>query len=68
MERQLISDYEALLGEIENSLSAQNLETAIKLAALPQKIRGFDHVKEANMAEYHERYAVLIAQYRGVRQ
>jgi indolepyruvate ferredoxin oxidoreductase len=46
-ERKLLRDYLAVLGTIEKKLSAENWETASALAAYPQKIRGFGHVKEA---------------------
>ncbi len=46
-ERKLLRDYVRLLGKIEKKLSAENWETACALAAYPQKIRGFGHVKEA---------------------
>ena len=47
MERKLIADYEASLERIAAELTAERLELAIKIAALPQQIRGFGHVKEA---------------------
>jgi indolepyruvate ferredoxin oxidoreductase len=46
-ERQLLADYEAALEEIEARLSAANYPTALALAAYPQKIRGYGHVKHA---------------------
>jgi indolepyruvate ferredoxin oxidoreductase len=48
-ERQLVKDYAALVERLLSRLSAQNYETAVKLAALPQKIRGFGHVKRRNL-------------------
>ncbi|WP_163360789.1 DUF6537 domain-containing protein, partial [Klebsiella aerogenes] len=49
MERQLIRDYEALIDEILASLTADKLATAVELARLPEKIRGYGHVKHANV-------------------
>ena len=46
-ERRLLRDYLSMLNKIEKKLSAENWETACALAAYPQKIRGFGHVKEA---------------------
>ncbi len=49
VERRLIADYEAGLAKIVSGLSAERLETAVCIAAIPQKIRGYGHVKEASL-------------------
>ncbi len=49
MERQLIADYEAQLGQIVDKLNPDNLAAAVQLASLPMRMRGFGHVKEANV-------------------
>ena len=49
LERELIADYEALLRELFANLRRRNLDTAIALARLPMKIRGFGHVKLARL-------------------
>ncbi|HEX2257737.1 MAG TPA: indolepyruvate ferredoxin oxidoreductase family protein [Afifellaceae bacterium] len=46
-ERRLLADYEALLDEIARRLAADNHDIAATLAAYPEKIRGFGHVKQA---------------------
>jgi len=46
-ERRLLKEYEQTLDSIEQHLSASNLAAARLLAAYPQKIRGFGHVKQA---------------------
>ena len=38
---------------------------AVELAALPQGIRGFGHVKEANLARANDRETGLLAAFRG---
>ena len=48
-ERQLIRDFEALIEEIVAKLDAGNHAMAVGLANIPQKIRGFGHVKERNL-------------------
>ena len=45
LERQLRADYEALLDEIVAGLTADNHAIAVALASIPEKIRGFGHVK-----------------------
>jgi indolepyruvate ferredoxin oxidoreductase len=49
-ERQLIADYEAMLGEIVDRLTPANHATAVALAAIPEKIRGYGHVKARHLA------------------
>jgi indolepyruvate ferredoxin oxidoreductase len=48
-ERTLIRDYEALLGEILERLTPENHHLAVGLAAIPEKIRGFGHIKMRNL-------------------
>ncbi len=50
MERQLIADYEGDVQLILNRLSAATLADAVALASLPERIRGFGHVKAASIA------------------
>jgi indolepyruvate ferredoxin oxidoreductase len=51
MERQLIADYEADLALILERLSPQTLADAVELAEVPEKIRGFGHVKARSVEE-----------------
>jgi indolepyruvate ferredoxin oxidoreductase len=46
-ERELLTDYEAVLDRLAAELSPHSYAVATALAAYPQKIRGFGHVKEA---------------------
>ncbi|MFN0038580.1 MAG: indolepyruvate ferredoxin oxidoreductase family protein [Burkholderiales bacterium] len=64
MERALIGDYESLLAEIAASLSPKNHRTAIELASLPERIRGFGHVKERKIAEVAVEREKLVQQFR----
>ncbi len=48
MERALIPEYEATINDILAHLSPKTLATATALAALPETIRGYGHVKERN--------------------
>ncbi len=47
MERGLFADYEAGLAKLLAGLDAERLPLATKIAAVPQAIRGFGHIKEA---------------------
>lgn len=49
MERQLIKDYEALIDKLLSGVSAENYDVICQLAELPLTMRGFGHVKEANI-------------------
>ncbi|MGM9487063.1 indolepyruvate ferredoxin oxidoreductase family protein, partial [Ideonella sp. YS5] len=51
LERQLADDYEELLrGTLLPALSTANHAAAVALARLPERIRGYGHVKLANLA------------------
>ena len=65
MERQLISDYEALVDELLRHLSADKLEWAIKLARLPEAIRGYGHVKLANVVTVRAQWRDLLDRFHG---
>jgi len=49
VERELISAYRATIDAVLPKLTADNLELAVVLAALPEQIRGFGHVKLASL-------------------
>ena len=48
-ERRLLADYENLLDEIAQGLTPENHAVAVALAGLPEKIRGFGHVKQRHL-------------------
>jgi indolepyruvate ferredoxin oxidoreductase len=64
LERQLIVDYVKLLDEILAGLSAANHATAVGLATLPGKIRGFGHVKARHLEAVRKEEAELLARFR----
>jgi indolepyruvate ferredoxin oxidoreductase len=64
-ERELIVEYEALVEEILTRLTAENQAVALELAGLPQEIRGFGHVREANLRAAKTRWTALLARLRG---
>ncbi len=57
MERQLIVEYRQLVKSLLVGLTPQTLARAVELASLPEKIRGFGHVKEAAVARYRTELA-----------
>jgi indolepyruvate ferredoxin oxidoreductase len=63
-ERKLLADYEALIEEILAKLEAENHALAVALLSLPEKIRGFGHVKTRHIAAAKAEEAELLAQFR----
>ena len=63
-ERRLIAECEALLAEIAGRLTPQNHALCVALAAIPDKIRGFGHVKARHLAAAKAEEAQLLARLR----
>ena len=58
-ERALISEYESDVDTILAQVSPENLDIAVELARLPLQMRGFGHVKQANIERVQQRRAQL---------
>ena len=65
IERQLIRDYETLVDELLAGLSAEKLDLAVKLARLPEGIRGYGHVKLANVVTVRAQWKDLLDRFHG---
>ena len=63
-ERKLIGDYEAMLDEVLAGLTPDNHHIAVGLAAIPEKIRGFGHVKQQHLTAAKADEAALLEQFR----
>ena len=63
-ERQMIEDQIALLDEVTKGLTRERFTTAVQLADLPQQIKGYGHVKEANAEAAAKRRAELLTEFR----
>jgi indolepyruvate ferredoxin oxidoreductase len=63
-ERKLIADYEGLLAELMPGLTPENHYLATGLAAIPEKIRGFGHVKARHLIAAKADEAALLEQFR----
>jgi indolepyruvate ferredoxin oxidoreductase len=63
-ERALIRDYETLLAEILAKLTPENHHLAVGLAAIPEKIRGFGHVKQRHLKTAKADESALLEQFR----
>ena len=64
LERQLVADYQAMLDDVLASLTPENHAVAVGLAGIPEKIRGFGHVKARHLAAAKAEEAVLWDQFR----
>ncbi|MCL4748040.1 MAG: indolepyruvate ferredoxin oxidoreductase family protein, partial [Burkholderiaceae bacterium] len=59
-ERRLIDEYETTLGRLLESLHPGNHALAVEIASLPQRIRGFGHVKARNLAAIEQSRTQLL--------
>jgi indolepyruvate ferredoxin oxidoreductase len=60
LERSLIAQFEARLDALATELSPANQKLAAQIAAMPLAIRGYGHVKLANLAVTRSREAELL--------
>ena len=63
-ERALIGQYETLVAELLQTLSPANHALAVKLAAIPDDIKGYGHVKDAHLEKAKKKEAELLHQWR----
>ena len=64
MERQLISDYESTMAEVLAGLNHDNHAMATRIAEVPDRMRGFGHVKEKAVAKAKEAEAEMLEYFR----
>jgi indolepyruvate ferredoxin oxidoreductase len=64
MERQLIEDYRATVTGLLDTLDPDRLPLAVRIASLPEQIRGYGHVKERHLHAAKAQEAQLLAQWR----
>ncbi len=60
MERRLISEYESVIEEILGKLDGDNHALAVKIASIPEEIRGYGHVKDRNIGIARAKQADLL--------
>jgi indolepyruvate ferredoxin oxidoreductase len=63
-ERHLIVEYEALIEELLTGLGHDNHALAVELAAIPEQIRGYGHIKTAHLDDAKAREAQLLEAWR----
>jgi indolepyruvate ferredoxin oxidoreductase len=62
-ERAAIVAFEAVLARLATEVSAGNYARAVEIAALPQTVRGFGHVKARSQAAFETKMTALLAQF-----
>ncbi len=62
-ERALIDEYERTIRGLLGRLDITNLPVAIQLAGLPEKIRGFGHVKQRNLEQARREQELLLRRF-----
>ena len=63
-ERQLIVEYENDLTQLLETMTADHYSTAVAIAGLPEMIKGFGHIKMANIEKFHESKKELLRKLR----
>ncbi|MDQ6527381.1 indolepyruvate ferredoxin oxidoreductase family protein [Nocardioides sp. LHD-245] len=64
VERSLIEEYTQTVTTVLAGLDDTNMAAAVAITDLPDHVRGYEHVKLANVERYRERSAALLAAYR----
>ena len=64
IERQLVRDYATTIDELLAGLTPENHALAVEIARIPEQIRGFDLVKEKQLADAEASKDALLAQFR----
>ena len=61
LERELPGEYVAAIDRALAALSAENLDAAVKLAELPDLVRGYEEIKLARVESYRQRLREALA-------
>ncbi|MGV1007999.1 MAG: indolepyruvate ferredoxin oxidoreductase family protein [Dermatophilaceae bacterium] len=61
MERELVTEYEGMLEGVLRDLGPDTIDLAVRIAALPDLVRGYEQVKVDSVARYRAEYAGLKA-------
>jgi indolepyruvate ferredoxin oxidoreductase len=67
-ERALISEYRASIEEVLAGLTATTHGLALEIAAIPEQIKGYGHVKERNLEAARPRWQALMTRWRAAPQ
>ena len=64
LERAMIPEYEDAVRLLSTRLTAGNLPEAVEIAALPDQVRGYEHIKLDRAARYRTELATRLASFR----
>ncbi|MEM7337625.1 MAG: indolepyruvate ferredoxin oxidoreductase family protein [Actinomycetota bacterium] len=62
LERDLIEEYEGMIRQVLSGLGPDTYERAVEVAELPDVIRGYESIKEANVEEFRARARALLGE------
>jgi indolepyruvate ferredoxin oxidoreductase len=68
LERSMRDEFAAVVDEIALSLTEENLDIALKIAALPESVTGYEELKTRRAAAYRDKLTADVAQFRQVGQ
>ena len=60
LERQLIIDYKSAIERIATALDEHCFDTVLKIAQLPERVRGYGHVKEKSIIQFGKQLQALL--------
>jgi indolepyruvate ferredoxin oxidoreductase len=63
LERQLVIDYKSAIEQIAIYLDQHNFDTALKIAQLPEQVRGYGHVKAKSINRFKEQLQALLSDF-----
>lgn len=64
VERALIAEYREVVETLLAGLTPGNHALAVRIAALPDMVRGYEDIKLGSVRAYHEQLARLLAEFR----
>jgi indolepyruvate ferredoxin oxidoreductase len=64
----LLAEYEQVVNELIGALSPSNHQTAVAIAAIPEAIRGYGHIRKRHAEHAKRREAQLLQRFRGQRE
>ena len=67
-ERSLVSEYQAVIGQLLSGLTAANHVLAVEIAGLPDLVRGYEEIKLRNVAAYRDQTGDLLARFSQARR
>jgi len=67
LERQLVSEYKTAIERLGRGLSAANHADAVAIAELPDRVRGYEHLKMQRARDHRQTLAVRLAAFDSAR-